>query len=317
MISISDDNDPKISLQLRFYTVGLREELPQLSQKQRDRLAFIELQAWFCGAVSRQDIVQRFELQTAAATRDLALYRRLAPDNLVFDSRTKAYAPAENFTPIFEFTSEHVLTWVSRGFGDAEPSSWTPGIPCLAQPQLAKPRLDILASICRGIKQGHAVRIDYESLRERSERELVPYALFDNGQRWHVRGYDRKSGQFRDFAITRITGVSSAQGPILPNELMAEDDQWNHRVELELVPHPKLARPETALLDFDMDESATLRIRLRSAVVGYALRQWSVDCSPDHSLDPLEFRLWLKNPGALYGVHNLELAPGYPRTDHR
>jgi hypothetical protein len=67
MISLSDDNDPKISLQLRFYTVGLREELPQLSQKQRDRLAFIELQAWFCGAVSRQDIVQRFELQTAAS----------------------------------------------------------------------------------------------------------------------------------------------------------------------------------------------------------------------------------------------------------
>lgn len=315
MILCLDDNDPGASLQLRFYTVSSTEELPQLSQKQRDRLAFIELQAWFCGAVSRQDIVQRFELQTAAATRDLALYRRLAPENLTFDTRTKAYTPADDFKPIFEFTSEQVLTWVSRGFGDAEPSTWTPGIPCLAQPQLAKPRLDTLASICRGIKRGHAVRIEYESLREKSEREFVPYALFDNGQRWHVRGFDRKSGQFRDFAITRITGVRAVEGAVHPHEQMNEDDQWNHRVELELVPHPQLGRPETALLDYGMDESATLKIRLRSAVVGYALRQWSVDCSPDHSLNPLEYRLWLKNPLALYGVHNLELAPGYPRND--
>lgn len=317
MILCWDDNDPCASLQLRFYTVSSTEELPQLSQKQRDRLAFIELQAWFCGAVSRQDIVQRFELQTAAATRDLALYRRLAPENLVFDNRTKAYSPADCFSPIFDFTSDQVLTWVSRGFGDAEPSTWTPGIPCLAQPQLAKPRLEILASICRAIKQKHAVRIAYESMREKSEREFVPYALFDNGQRWHVRGHDRKSGQFRDFAITRITAVRAIEGAILPNEEMDEDDQWNHRVELELVPHPNLSRPETAILDFDMDETATLKIRLRAAVVGYALRQWSVDCSPDHSLDPVEFRLWLKNPGALYGVDNLELAPGFPRNEHQ
>ncbi|WP_332526100.1 hypothetical protein [Pseudomonas sp.] len=98
---------------------------------------------------------------------------------------------------------------------------------------------------------------------------------------------------------------------------MDEDDQWNHRVELELEPHPNLSRPETAILDFDMDEAATLKIRLRAAVVGYALRQWSVDCSPDHSLDSVEFRLWLKNPAALYGVDNLELAPGFPRNEHQ
>lgn len=50
-----------------------------------------------------------------------------------------------------------------------------------------------------------------------------------------------------------------------------------------------------------------------NAVIGYALRQCSIECSPDHSLGPLEFYLWLQNPRS----HNLELGPGYPRVDRR
>jgi len=43
----------------------------------------------------------------------------------------------------------------------------------------------------------------------------------------------------------------------------------------------------------------------------YVLQQWSVDCSPDHSLDCRQYRLWLKDPLVLYGVTNAVLAPGY------
>ena len=46
-------------------------------------------------------------------------------------------------------------------------------------------------------------------------------------------------------------------------------------------------------------------------LAGYVLRKWSVDCSPDHHLRGHEFRLWLKDPLALYGVKNAVLAPGY------
>jgi len=44
---------------------------------------------------------------------------------------------------------------------------------------------------------------------------------------------------------------------------------------------------------------------------GYTLRKWSVDCSPDHSQHGPEYRLWLKDHLALYGVKNAVLAPGY------
>ena len=81
-------------------------------------------------------------------------------------------------------------------------------------------------------------------------------------------------------------------------------------VELELVPHPRLARPEIIRMDYGMNDG-TIRMRVRAAVAGYMLLRWSVDCSPDHSLKEEQFRLWLSEPLALYGVENAKLAPGY------
>ena len=48
------------------------QQLSELTQSQRDRLAFIELRLRFVGEFRRQDLVSRFGIQTAAATRDLA-----------------------------------------------------------------------------------------------------------------------------------------------------------------------------------------------------------------------------------------------------
>jgi hypothetical protein len=58
-----------------------------------------------------------------------------------------------------------------------------------------------------------------------------------------------------------------------------------------------------------------LRMKRRAAIAGYILRKWSVDGSPDHCLRGHEFRLWLKDPLALYGVKNALLAPGYRSPD--
>ena len=49
--------------------------LNDLSAAQRQRLAYIEFRVWFYGAVARKDVLERFELATAAGTRDLALYK--------------------------------------------------------------------------------------------------------------------------------------------------------------------------------------------------------------------------------------------------
>ena len=281
-----------------------------IPQKQRDRLAFIEQQAWFCGAVSRRDVVSRFDIQTAAATRDLSLYRELAPENLFLDHREKVYRPSEGFNPIFTYSVSRITTWLSQGFGDEEHLSWSTGIPCTVSESLAQPKIGILAAVCRAIRQQRAIEITYESLTRCSTRVIAPFGLHSDGRRWHARAYDRESSEFRDFVITRVGSIKDA-GQARVTECANEDDDWSRRVVLELVPHPELERKEPVLCDYPFNTDGVMLVKVRAAVAGYALRQWGVDCSLDHSGSAREYQLWLRNREALYGVPNLVLAPGY------
>ena len=94
------------------------ERLTDLTQPQRDRLAFVELRVRFIGEIRRQDLVARFGIQSAAATRDLALYKELAPGNIDYDPRGKSYVYGNDFRPVFDFEPERVLAWLTQGFGD-------------------------------------------------------------------------------------------------------------------------------------------------------------------------------------------------------
>lgn len=68
------------------------EQLADLTQRQRDRLAFVELRLRFIGEIRRQDLVSHFGIQTAAATRDIGIYKYLAPGNLATTPRTRCMA---------------------------------------------------------------------------------------------------------------------------------------------------------------------------------------------------------------------------------
>ena len=144
----------------------------------------------------------------------------------------------------------------------------------------------------------------------KTQRVIVPFALVDTGLRWHVRAYDRKHGDFRDFVITRIEAPKLLDEAPQAHELAENDIQWTRIVELRLVPHPRLARPEIVRMDYGMTGDA-LQLRSRAAVAGYMLQRWGVDCSPDHRLTDEPYRLWLADPLTLYGVESAALAPGY------
>jgi hypothetical protein len=291
------------------------EEIANLTQPQRDRIAFVELRVRFIGAIRRQDLVSRFGIQSAAATRDLALYKELAPNNIDYDPKGKTYVTGQAFRPVFDFPPERVLAWLSQGFGDGEPTKIKSWISCEIPSRLSQPDLDTLACVTRAIHQECPLQVVYHSLSSGgTEREIVPFALIDNGLRWHARAFDRRSGDFRDFVITRMKQPEVLKGgEVLPQEKSDQDIQWTRIVEVDLVPHPDAPHPEITEMDYAMT-AGVLKMKLRAATAGYILRQWSVDCSPDHSLRGPEYRLWLKDHLALYGVKNAVLAPGYVST---
>lgn len=295
-----------------------RALLDELPQAQRERLSHIDFKLYFLGELRRADVVGRFGTGPAAATRDIAQYREIAPENLVLDNVYKVYRPTESFVPLFDHSPQRVLTALSHGFGEGVGDSLKSMVRCEFPTALNQPKMSVLAPITRAINCGKAVKLVYTSVESgRTEREIVPIALVDTGIRWHVRAFDRRRKGFRDFVLTRMENpVVLEESRISEEEKVEKDVQWNRIIELELVPHPSHPRPEVVIMDYDMP-GGFLHVKVRAANAGYMLRMSTIDCSPDHSLEGLEYALWLKDPLALYGASNARLAPGYrnPRPD--
>ena len=286
-----------------------------INQAQRERLSHIDFKTCFLGAIGRSDLVVRFGIKEAAATRDITLYKDLAPDNLEYDTKAKIYIRAPSFEPLFDYSPSQALAALAHGFGDDFVGKHKALIACETPAQLNNPDLERLSVLTRAIHQHKVVSLVYRSLSSgRSTREVVPFVLVDNGLRWHIRGYDRKRSRFSDFVITRISEPEILDEPLKEHENREHDIQWNRIVELEIVPHPKLKHPKTIETDYAM-ENGVLKVNVRAAVAGYVLRRWNVDCSEKHSMDGPEYHLWLINRQALYGVENLVIAPGYSQSN--
>lgn len=311
------------------YDVGMLETLIQqrvsklagLSKTQRERLSHIDFRLYFLGELRRSDVGYRFGTGPAAATRDIALYREIATENLALDKTDKVYRPTLSFVPLFDHSSQRVLTALSQGFGEGIDELSQALVRCEIPVALNLPKMSVLAPITRAIHRGKAVRLGYTSVESgRTERELVPLALVDIGIRWHVRAFDRRHSEFRDFVFTRMDEPTVLEDSPVKREETAEFDvQWSRLIDLEFVPHPKHPRPEIVRMDYGIPDDAVLQVRVRAANAGYMLRRWTIDCSPDHSLRGVEYALWLKDPLALYGASNAQLAPGYkdPRSNRQ
>ncbi len=288
------------------------ELLAGLTRTQAERLSHIDFRLYFLGELRRLDVSDKFGTGPAGATRDIAMYREIAPRNLVLDPSDKIYRPSDVFHPVFDHAPERVLTALSQGFGEGFGTVSGSLVRCEFPLSLNVPAMAILAPVTRAIHRGRAVNLRYHSTSSgASQREIVPIALIDTGIRWHVRAYDRKSREFRDFVFTRMSdAVVIEDSPIATEESADHDVQWNRIIELELVPHPGYADTKIVRMDYDMPDGV-LKVRVRAANVGYMLRRWNVDCSPDHSLEGPEYALWLRDALALYGASNAVLAPGY------
>lgn len=76
--------------------------LANLTRTQRERLSHIDFKLYFLGELRRADVVDRFGTGPAGATRDIALYKEIAPENLELDNSDKVYRPTAAFAPLFE-----------------------------------------------------------------------------------------------------------------------------------------------------------------------------------------------------------------------
>jgi hypothetical protein len=288
------------------------KEIEKLSFAQKQRLSFIDFCLLFKGSINRKELTEKFEMGMANATRDLTLYKELAPHNLDFHAQDRTYHQSKSFKPLFSYNSKKTLAKLSHQISDGFDGVMEVAFPVDAPLQLNVPDIFIVAKIVQAVLKRKAISIIYTSLSSGSKsREIVPHTIIDNGLRWHVRGYDRKTNSFRDFVLTRISKVTLLDKQVEEFETGIEDNQWMRKMDLHIVPHPtNVQYPQAIELDYGM-EKGILQLTIRAALVGYLLRRWNVDCTDDASLKGGEYQLWLRNRQTLYGAENLTIAPGY------
>ncbi|WP_372620541.1 WYL domain-containing protein [Alteromonas stellipolaris] len=291
--------------------------LDTVSFAQRQRLAYIDFCLLFKGAIYRQDLIGRFEVGLSAGSRDFSLYKVLAPNNLTYDARDKRYFQTDTFVPLFEHDPRRTLVKLANDISDGFDAIGDIHFPVESASSLNVPDIYVVAKLVQAIVNNKAVSVIYTSLSSGSgARELVPHSIVDNGQRWHVRAFDRKTGSFRDFVLTRISKVTLKADPALSEQSLA-DEAWQRKIALEVVPHPKNINHPTAIeLDYGMEEGV-LQLEVRAAMAGYLLRRWNVDCTKHASLRTGEYQLWLRNQETLENTDNLAIAPGYISEEKR
>lgn len=286
-------------------------DLENINYAQRERLAFIDFCLQFVGQIARADLVNHFRTGLASCSRDLTLYKEISPNNLILRHEDKQYYRTDEFSPVFEHNPEAVLTSLCRGFGDGLSSRIEPSKHCFDATRLIHPDSNVIGTLMRAINSQRAVSCEYISLSSgASKREIVPHAIANNGQRWHVRAFDKKSKEFRDFVCTRLQNVIEIQKPISTIQSGEYDKAWHNIIDIKLAVHPSIKHSKAIELDFSM-VGGFLNLEVREALLGYLMRQWNVDCSADGSLNGGEHHLWLSNVNELENLASMTIAPGY------
>jgi predicted DNA-binding transcriptional regulator YafY len=289
----------------------MKKEKTTTNQKQNERISFIDFCANFLGVVSRADLMDRFGISDGSASKDLSSYIKLAPDNLKYDFKSKSHYTTKHFKPLFAFTVTQALKALSTGFGDTLEQTRTPFVVAESAIELNKPKTDIIVQVSRAINLKKIVELQYKSLSSgETIRKIAPLVIINSGLRWHVRTFDRKTSEFRDFVFTRMLKAKLTEEDHKANESLKHDDSWNQMITLELAPHPgNITEKDSIAMDYGMIDGK-VEVTIRKAVAGYVLRQWNVDCTDDHKLDGKHFQLWLKNKKSIKGIDEVILAPG-------
>ena len=246
---------------------------------QQSRLRALDTMAFWDGRVNRADLIRRFGISVPQATNDLRRYLELAPGNLRYDPRDKAYLTEPGFQPLFGTPSAEA--WLQAD------ETALMGMPAEVAP-LPSRRID--AWLLRRIlaaKRGHeALRVQYQPMDEPnpSWRWITPVALGSDGVRWHLRAYNHDADRFDDMLFPRILEIGETQpeGPVPP------DVDWNRYVTVRIRPARHLSSSQRAVVaaDYGMDGGeGTIKVR---AALLFVLVQ----------------RLRTDRPGALVEIEN-------------
>lgn len=231
------------------------------------RMAHIERCLFWKGELQRADIVNTFGVNPAQAAADFSAYMAMAPGNMDYDKSRKRYLPLPGFAPIF----------IQPAAIDEFVGMTSPVIPVVTWPLPQRvASSETLQAVVKAIRCKEALEVRYQSMTEPKPtwRWLSPHAFASDGERWHVRAFCHKRGEFRDFVLGRIIATRHAR----PSEVDAgQDAEWHTFVSVVVEPNPALSEDQRAAVaaEYSMPRSHEAKLQLRKSMLFYLKARFS------------------------------------------
>jgi predicted DNA-binding transcriptional regulator YafY len=243
------------------------------------RYRIIELLGYWAGLVNTTQLMQHFSISRTQAQKYLTSYQTDYPNNLIYDNHLKGFKPSEYFTShcISNDVNEY-LDWLNNS-GEASVSKHETRF---TNALLSLPVRQVLPLVMRGlisaIKHQKRLEVDYVSLANPSGegRIIQPHTFVKTGLRWHLRAYDEKHQQFRDFVLSRFRG----QPEILDNAThkAAQDIAWNSTIEMIFSADSRLSPDKKIVIEQDYQmQDGKLVTKTRAALAQYLLQDMQVN----------------------------------------
>lgn len=277
-----------------------------------ERYRFIDFLLLFKGRLTRTELVRRFNMGEATASRTIAAFLEDYSEDMDFLGPRNGYRAKPFYQPKFDHDATSGLQYTAYGQLTQTLDIKRYGIEGYSQ---AKPLdIDVVAPVCRGVVNSSSLSIEYVSTTSGIKNRIVsPHTIFEAGGLWYFRAYDNSAYEFRTFKFSRVTRVFQLQHSTPEEHSQTYDDIWNRKRTAELIPHPKNPLPDAQFADLGIKDNETRSITIPEALLGFVLTDMRVDCSLNHKLSYQEYPLVLKNRAELLTVESMSFAPGFSK----
>lgn len=263
------------------------DRLPYLEQ---EILRFIDVRLQLLGAVRRLDVMNRFGLPSASATRYLGIYVDERPNNVEYLS--KRYVRKAGFEPLFPniLTSDEAFNWLIDKQG---PGGGAAQLSAIRESQPIVVTLEVLATIARSAAQRRFSEIKYSTPHEHWSGLIQPHSFADVLGCRLFRAHVPVEKCFRTFVLDYVEQAEDRGSAPASAPQSEEDEEWLRVTRIRLVPHPKNVADPGALLRVVAPKRTHWDAEVPSGIAKQWLERMGVDTTEDHSLQGSHYRWWM------------------------
>lgn len=255
------------------------------------RLRDMEVLLLWEGALENARLREVFGVRAVQASRLLATFLAAHGEDVERESPHSPITRGAKFRPTYAGTSpDEYLELIAT----TQPRQVAPFIEDLRL-DLTPVRPEIFAAVAQACLRKTGLRIAYRSLSnpEGESRFVFPHSVVRAARRWHMRAWCELRQDYRDFALGRITQVSTEAVNALKTE--ADDVDWNTLANLVVGPHPLLSEGQSKLLRDEYFSGKSERtVRVRTSLVSYTIQDLRLAVDLERQVPP-EYQLILKN----------------------